>query len=235
MSRRALVLGGSGHVGSAVVRELGRAGAEATFTYHRGQDRALVLEAETGARGRAVDLADRAAVRALFAELEREGALPDVLVHCAAIAEARPLDAITDVAWDAMHRVNVESAFVACQELARRPAEGPRDVVLTAALDGIQSIPAPAHFAATQAARLGLVRALSKELGPRRIRVNLVALGVLDGGISRDLSPEHHAEHAKWSALGRGGSAVEAARAIRWLALESTYMTGAMLSLTGGL
>jgi 3-oxoacyl-[acyl-carrier protein] reductase len=156
-------------------------------------------------------------------------------VHTAAIGGACQLDDITDPTWDAMQAVNVRSVFAACQELARRPSDGPREVVLTAALDGIHPVPAPAHFAASQAARLGLVRALSKELGPRGVRINLVTLGVLDGGLSRELGADKANAYRKWSALGRTGSAEEAAKAIRWLALENTYMTGSVVSLTGGL
>lgn len=235
MTRRALVIGGSGHVGAAALRELARAGATGAFTWSRAAERAAALAEELPFRAHRVDLGDAGALRRLFADLERTGELPDVVVHCAVVTGARSLEQITDAAWDAMQAVNVRSAFAACQELAARPSEAARDVVLTAALDGIHPVPGPASFAASQAARLGLVRALSKELGPRRIRINLVTLGVLDGGLSADLPAEHAAEFRKWAALGRTGTAAEAARAIRWLALENRYMTGAVVPITGGI
>ena len=77
--RRALVLGGSGHVGARVVEALAARDVDVTFTYHRGAERAAELASRVGPRAHAVaiDLADAAAVRALCGD----GA--DILVHCA--------------------------------------------------------------------------------------------------------------------------------------------------------
>jgi 3-oxoacyl-[acyl-carrier protein] reductase len=124
---------------------------------------------------------------------------------------------------------------VACQELA--PSMAPRGghVVLVGAIDRAQSIPAPVHFAASQGALAAMVMALGKELGPRGIRVNMVALGLLEGGLSREISPALVADYKAFSALRRLGTADEAARAILWLALENTYMSGEVVPVNGGI
>jgi 3-oxoacyl-[acyl-carrier protein] reductase len=233
----ALVFGGTGHVGAAVLRGLHRAGVPAAFTYRASADRAAAIAAELSMRAMQVDLADAAAVRDLFRVLDAEGRCPDVFVHAAAVVDPLPLDAISDAGWDAAHAVNLRSAFIACQELARRWVDQGREghIVLTAALDGVHAVKSPLHFATSQAGRIGLARTLAKELGPRGIRVNVVTLGVLDGGISRGLDPGLRADYLKFSAMGRIGAAEEAARPILWLGLENSYMTGAVLPVTGGL
>lgn len=233
MSRsKALVTGGSGVVGSEVVRALRGAGLEVDFTYLRGADRAQALAGETGARSHQVDLRRPADLRALLGRL---GDL-DVLVHCAAVSRGAPLEALTDDDWDDAQRVNVQAAFVACQALAPSFARaGGGDVVLVGALDRGQSLPIPAHFAATQGMLAALVMALAKELGPGNTRVNMVALGPLEGGLSRELPPKLIENYRSFSALRRLGRPAEVARAIRWLALENGYMSGKVVPVNGGI
>jgi 3-oxoacyl-[acyl-carrier protein] reductase len=226
------VLGGTTHLGTAVVRELLAAGVETAATY-RTREHAAPL---AGAHLVAADAADPAGLRRALGGLCAEWGAPDAFVHCLTVGRPRLLAEITDADWAAAHDINVRSAFVAVQELAPRMAErGGGDLILTAALDGIQPVPAPAHFAASQAALLGMTRALAKELGPRGLRVNLVVLGVLDGGLAGALPSRLLADYKKFSALGRVGTAAEVARAVRWLALENRYMTGQTLSLSGGI
>nr|WP_153824770.1 SDR family oxidoreductase [Polyangium spumosum] len=234
-TRRALVLGGSGYVGREVVCSLAAAGARVVFTYRRGAAVAEALSAETGARGYSTDLASPSAIRALFAELHAEGTSPDLLVHCAVVSGTDALADVTDARFDELHAVNVRSVFVAVQSFAAYLSGRPGDVVLTAALDGIAKIPASVHFAATQSARLGMTQALAKELGPRDVRLNLVLLGALGGGISAGLDPARLADYKRYSALQRTGAPAEAARAITRLALHNRWMTGSVLPITGGL
>ena len=232
---RALVFGGTGAVGSAVVRGLARAGVPTVFTYHRSIDKACALAAEYSQRAVGVDLADSDSVRRLVAELDRDGA-PNIFVHCAATSGALELESISDDAWHTVQLLNVQSAFVACQELGPRMAKNQGGhVVLVGAIDRGQSIPLPVHFAASQGALSAMTMALGKQLGPRGICVNMVALGLLDAGLSREISPKLVADYTTFSALRRLGTPDEAARAILWLALENTYMNGEVVPVNGGL
>lgn len=232
---KALVFGGTGTVGSAVVRGLAHAGVPTVFTYHRAIDKACALAAEHSQRAVGVDLADSDAVRRLIAELDRDGA-PDIFVHCAATSSALELENISDAAWHTVQLVNVQSAFVACQELGPRMAKNRRGhMVLVGAVDRGQSIPLPVHFAASQGALSAMTMALGKQLGPRGVCINMVALGLLEGGLSREISPKLVADYMSFSALRRLGTPDEAARAILWLALENTYMNGEVLPVNGGL
>jgi 3-oxoacyl-[acyl-carrier protein] reductase len=229
--RRALVFGGTGTVGREVLRGLAEAGVSTVFTYHHSRERAAELASSLGFEGRPVDLADPAQARGLIRSLDPP---PDVFVHCAAVNPARPFVDLTDEDWQRLQAVNVQSALVACQELAPRMKAG-GDIVLVGALDRTQSLPLPPHFAATQGALGALTMALAKELGPAGIRVNLVALGLLEDGLSRDLSPELLADFERFSSLRRRGRAAEAAKVLLWLALHNSYMSGKVLSVNGGI
>lgn len=232
--RSALVFGGTGLVGSAVVRELAQRGIAVTFTYLSAADKARELTAAPGCRAVRVDLGDAAALASLFTELAAAEFCPDVFIHCAAISRLLPLSAITLEIWQRTMAVNAQSALLTCQWLARRMTAG-SNIVLVGALDRAQSLPLPVHFAATQGTLSAMVMALAHELGPRGIRVNMVALGILDGGLSRELDHKRRQDYETFSALRRTGVAAEAARTIVWLALANQYISGKVVPANGGI
>lgn len=233
--RLALVLGGTGHVGREVVRELIHAGQRVVFTYRQQADVARSLEVETGAKGYATNLAEPNQIRNLFVQLEQDAQRPDILVHTAVIACRSSLVDISDALADEMYTINVRSILVSVQSFLSLLGGRGGDVVLTASQAGITKLPASAAFAATQSARLGLTHALAKELGPMGIRINLVLLGLLDGGISAEIDPARLADYQRFSAYARVGTSAEVAKAIARLALTNRWMSGSILPLTGGL
>ena len=228
-----LVLGGSGALGQALLRELSQCGVFACFTFLDETETAQALQAELGFPAYQVDLRRAAAVEELFAQLEIEQRLPSAVVHCAGIAPICQLQEISAQSWDELHAIHGRAALQVAQQMQVRKLQG--SLVLVAALDGILPVPAPAHYAASQAALWGLTQALAKELAPQGILVNLAVLGVLDSGISSNLAPRLRANYQRYAAIGRTGTCAEAAHALRWLALENTYMNGAQLPISGGL
>jgi NAD(P)-dependent dehydrogenase (short-subunit alcohol dehydrogenase family) len=215
-------------VGSAVVRELAARGAGGAFTFFKSEERAKAIAASEGFRAIGIDLRDVDAIRATIKETR-----PDIFVHCATLADPSRLDQIDDHLWEDVIHVNVRSAFVACRELFQTMDSG-GDIVLCAGPDALFSAPSAPHFAASQAAIAGFVRAAAHDFGPRGVRINAVAFGILEGGVSAHLSPSARAEAAKSSALRRLGNAAEASRAVAWVALQNTYMNGAIIPVTGG-
>lgn len=215
--RRVLVFGGTGHVGQAVLRQLTQTDAAVVFTWHTNKKKAKALTAELGYAAYALNLKNVNAIRSLVREL-----MPDVLIHAAAIN-------VDDL--DACYAVNCRSAYVAVNAMPT----GPRDVVLLGGLDRVQSLPLPPAYAATQGMLSGMVMALARALGPDGLRINLMALGPLDGGLSTGLGTGQLADYERFSALRRRGTADEAAKAAVWLALENTYLNGKTVPVNGGI
>jgi 3-oxoacyl-[acyl-carrier protein] reductase len=233
MSRsRALVFGGTGAVGTQVLRGLAEADVPAVFTWHEAEEKARALAKEYGHRPLQADLREATRARAVARESEA-----DVFIHCAATNPKGALSAVSDEDWHAVQAVNCQSAFVACQELVpvMQKRGGGGHVVLVGALDRAQALPLPVPFAASQGMLSAMAMALAKEVGSLGILVNVVALGILDSGLSRGLDPGLIADFKTMSALRRVGGAAEAAEAILWLALENTCMSGKVLSVNGGI
>ncbi|SPL99264.1 3-oxoacyl-[acyl-carrier protein] reductase [[Actinomadura] parvosata subsp. kistnae] len=94
--------------------------------------------------------------------------------------------------------------------------------------------PLRAHYTAAKAGLIGLTRSLAKELGPKGIRVNVVAPGLVDTGI--DIPAEVRERYRNLIALGRLGTEEEIANVVLFLAGDlSTFVNGATIHVDGGI
>ncbi len=232
--KRAFILGGTGVVGQAAVRALHAAGFAITFSFFESEERAHALAKEIDGRAVRVDLTETAALPAVLAALDGEP--PRVAVHCAGTLVGAPLAELSDEQWERSHSINARSAFQLCRSLgAIMAAQGGGEIVIVGGLDRTQSLPIPVAYAASQGMLSALVMAAAKELGPRGVRVNMVALGVLGAGLSTGLSDKVKQDFVTYSALRRCGTPEEAAKTIVWLATLNTFVTGKVVAANGGI
>jgi NAD(P)-dependent dehydrogenase (short-subunit alcohol dehydrogenase family) len=239
IERNVIVFGGSGTVGRAICAQLVADGARVGFTYHQNEGVAQSLLSELpGSVAAQTDLAATESTLAAFRSLRQQLGELHGFVHAATLTSAAPqpqFEKITeadDAAFDRLLAVNVKSAFVACRELAR---DFSGNIVFLGSIDGTKSVPAPAAYAASKGALSALARALSKELGPRGVKLNVVAPGVLEAGSSHSLPADLRAEYLKHCGLRRYGKVSEVAGLVSWLALHNTYITGQTLVVDGAL
>lgn len=233
----ALVLGGTGVIGAAVVKALVERGLSTTFTFLRNEEKARTLASSSRATSMRVDLTQSKEILQLFAALDERGVTCDVLVHCAAVHASRKLTELTEEEVDHAVALTGRAAIIAVRELASRLArrEVGGHVVLVTALERTQSLPLAPAFAASQGMLAPLAMSLAKELGPRNILVNTVAGGLVGKGISQHLDPKRVKDYEKLSALRRLGTPEEIAAAVVFLGLDNTYMTGKTLAANGGI
>jgi len=240
--KRIIVLGGSGMLGRAVCETLAAHGARVGFSYFRGADVAANLtERLPNTSSRQVDLTSVPDLERTCDELANDLGGVDALIHTAGIGTVRDpggFDKILEIdepGWDRLMAINVRSAFFAVKRLLPHLTEARGNIVLMGSIDGLRSIPAPVHYGSSKGALRSMVLALSKELGPSGIKVNMVAPGVLEGGLSRILPADLRAEFFKHCGLRRTGRMTEIADLITHLALENTYMTGQAIMVDGAL
>ncbi|MBI3890783.1 MAG: SDR family NAD(P)-dependent oxidoreductase [Candidatus Wallbacteria bacterium] len=247
-ARRAscLVFGGSGALGQVVCRTLAASGARVALTYRGGEavarelaaslPNALALRAEMRSVADVESAVDRAA-----------GAMGgvDAFVQCAGVGITvegggetvhHKMTQVDERAFDEMLAVNLKSTFFACRRVAEvMRAGGGGNIVLVGSIDGVKPVPAPVHYAASKAALGGMTQAMAKELGEHGIRVNVVAPGILEGGLSSVLPDGLRREYVKHCGFKRLGRFAEIASVIAWLALRNTYVTGRTILLDGAL
>ncbi len=249
MKQRCLVLGGSGTVGSALCRALAREGARVAFTWYRNEAAAEALTKELPESialrcnledfNGTMSVVTRAAetLGGLDALVQAAGTSgDDRFWKCAAPGNYDKLQQIDQNAFDEMMAVNTRGTLAACRAAAvsmRENAGG--NILFIRSIDGIKPVPSPIHFASSTGAAKGMMDAMAKELGNYNIRVNILALGILEGGASRKLSHEVTDAYLKHCSLARFGKPEEAAEFAAWMALENTYITGQVLILDGGL
>jgi NAD(P)-dependent dehydrogenase (short-subunit alcohol dehydrogenase family) len=240
-------LGGSGFVGEAVCRMLSRRGARVAFTYLTREDKARALESDLpGSRAWRADLRDNAAVKDLVRGITEDFGGLEAMIQCAGTAgdpslyrsegmsPPRKFLALQEPGWDEMMDVTVKSSFLAIHAALPLFKAGGQ-IVIVGSMDGVKMVASPVHYAAAKGALKGMVQALAKELGDLGMCVNMVAPGILDGGMGKLLGPDLLAEYLKHCSLKRLGTADEVAEWAAWLALENTYVNGQSVLLDGGL
>ncbi len=238
--KRCLVLGGSGNIGSAVLRVLVREGAKVAFTYYARESEAAALATELSAAGYArCDFADPASIAAAVSELVGKLGGLDALVCTVGtpgkrfdlkLGEIRPED------LDACLDVNARGVLLACQAARPALADSPSgSILIVGSMDGFKAVPSPIHFATSKSALKGMVESMARELGPDGVKVNLLVPGVVEGGASVHLTEALKKEYLKYCSMKRFAKASEIAEAAVWFGLENTYVTGQAILLNGGL
>jgi NAD(P)-dependent dehydrogenase (short-subunit alcohol dehydrogenase family) len=141
---------------------------------------------------------------------------------------------VDELAWDRMFDINVKGTFFAIRALLPL-MKGGGNIVLTGSIDGVKPVPAPVHFAAAKGALKSMAQTAAKEAGGDNVRINVIAPGVMEAGVSRALPPEILAEYVKHCGLKRTGKLTEIAAVIAWFALHNTYVTGQTILVDGAL
>jgi NAD(P)-dependent dehydrogenase (short-subunit alcohol dehydrogenase family) len=244
-AERCLVFGGSGALGSVVCRALHGAGAQLAFTYHSGDAAADKLTCELpGAEAMKLDLLSVSEIDKLVDQVAEKWGGVDAFIQCAGVGVTAPsmqvqvhhkMEQVDEAAWDRMQDVNTKSTFFAVRRMAVHMRSGGGNIVLLGSIDGVKPVPAPVHYAASKGALAAMTTAMAKELGPDGIRVNLVAPGILEAGMSRALPEDLRQEYLKHCGLRRYGRLGEIAAWVTWFALRNTYVTGQTILVDGAL
>jgi len=188
------------------------------------------LEASTNDESRVLAAFDR------FAALT--GADPDVVVNNAGIVRFGPLAELSAEDWRATVDVNLTGTFLVARTAAvRMAARGSGSIVNLTSINGVSPGPYAGAYGSTKAAIALLTAQMAIEFGPAGVRVNAVAPGLVDGGMSEPIYADATVREARSAKvpLGRLGTCEDIARVVLWLASgEAAYVTGQNLVADGG-
>ncbi len=232
-----LITGGAGDIGRAAAARFADEGARVVLldTDEVGLSRA-VGEVE-GAVSRQVDVTDLSDVEAAFKALHSELGRIDVLVNCVGIYRHRAILDMSAEEWDETLSVNLKGVFAACRAAGALMVgqETGGVIVNMASTAAKRGNPLHAHYCASKAGIIGFGRALAMELAPR-VRVNVVAPGVIVSRMSSDMPELRKVTWKSQILLDRFGLPAEAAEAICFLAGDrASYINRAILNVNGGM
>ncbi|EWY37597.1 shikimate 5-dehydrogenase [Skermanella stibiiresistens SB22] len=255
IQEKSIIVTGAGRgIGAEIARGLAADGARVTIADLSGDNAGAVAASIRDGGGKAiavaVDVRDRASVRAMIEETVRAHGRLDVIFNNAGVAQTKPFLEITEEDWRFVTDVNALGVLIGMQESIRQMLSqgGGGKIVNTASIAGKQGYEPLAHYSASKFAVVALTQAAARAFGKERITANAICPGVvatdmwkvIDGGFkehgltSRD--NEAFDNFAGIAVLGRASAPADLVGVARFLASsDSDFMTGQSLMVDGGM
>ncbi len=248
MNRIALITGGSRGVGSSMARALDRKGGDVIITFHSREDEAAKVVAGIEAQGRKgaalrLDVGNSKSFPAFVEQLNAtlksrfDGRKLNILVNNAGTGLSAPFAETTEEKFDQLVNEHLKAPYFLTQRLLPVLADGSRILNVSSGLARM-TLPGSSAYGALKAAVETLTRYQAKELGARKMTVNVVA----PGAVATDFNGGHVRDNEKLQAmlipniaLGRIGMPEDIGPAVSALvADELGWMTAQRIELSGG-
>jgi len=239
----AIVTGASKGIGAAIARALGAEGASVVVNYASSKEGAeKVVEGIRASGGKAIavraDVSKAKDAQGLIDDTLKAFGRLDVLVNNSGVYEFAPIEGVTEESFDRLFNVNVRGLLLVTQAASKHLPEGGSIINVGSGVTRITP-PNSAVYTATKGAVDAITGVLSRELGPRKIRVNSLNPGMVEtegthsaGFIGSDFEKQLTAQVP----FGRIGQPEEIADVAVFLASkESRWLTGETLLASGGL
>jgi 3-oxoacyl-[acyl-carrier protein] reductase len=238
--KRVLLTGGSRGIGREIVLGLARSGASVAACFNRESDDVARLQGDLEQIGgdsylARADVSDAASVHEFVAAaVARFGAL-DAVINNAGVVSHSPIDQLDLDEWQRVIDTNLTAAYLVIKEALPALGAGSSIVNVTSGV-ALRGMPARAHYISSKAGMIGLTRALCKELGPRGIRVNAIAPGIIETDQTAGLDEAGRKRYAGLAALNRLGAPEEIAHAVLFLTSDlSSFVDGQTITVDGGI
>lgn len=240
--KTAVVIGGTGTLGSEIARGLALAGARVVVA-GREPDRVAPLVADLNARGCSfsavlVDVAQRGSIQDLLDAIVAEHGPVSMLVNCAGVNSATPYFDISDDEWDRIFTINLKATHWACQIFGRHmAASGGGSIVNIGSVSAETPLSRVFAYSASKAAVVNLTRNVARELAPAGVRVNVLCPGFFPAEQNRAILDSQRCEDIlRHTPLARFGDPQELIGAVLLLlsAKAGSYITGSTFYVDGG-
>jgi 3-oxoacyl-[acyl-carrier protein] reductase len=239
--RIALVTGAGRGIGKCIAESLAEQGHHVICISRSASSCGGVADSINASGGSAeslaVDVADKAAVKAACTQLLEAHGNIDILVNNAGITRDGLLFRMSDDDWDDVLATNLTSCFTFIKELAR-PMTRKRwgRIINISSVIGLTGNAGQANYAATKAGMLGLTKSLAKEFAARNVTVNAVAPGFIATDMTAELNEDQQKAIVGMIPMKRMGTPEDIAHTTTFLASEAAgYITGQVFTVDGGM
>lgn len=239
----ALITGASRGIGRATALQLAKSGAKVVVSSRKQAACDIVVDEIVSAGGDAIAIAchvgDHAAQKDMVRQVEEKWGGVDILLCNAATNPVYgPIAGISDDAFTKIMTVNVQSTIWLTNLILPRMAErGGGSVIMMSSIAALRGTATIGTYGMSKAAEAALTRNLAVEWGPKNIRVNSIAPGVVETDFARELvnDPVRRAQMESRTPLRRFGKVADIAGIVHFLASPaSAYITGQMIVADGG-
>ncbi|HHJ50246.1 MAG TPA: 3-oxoacyl-[acyl-carrier-protein] reductase [Phaeodactylibacter sp.] len=237
-----LLTGGSRGIGAAVAREMAAQGADVAFTYLSSAEKAEAIRGELSEYGGKVrayrsDASSFEDAASLVKEVLEEFGRIDVLVNNAGITRDNLMLRMSEEQWDEVIRVNLKSVFNLTKHCLRPMLKNRGGSIINlSSVVGVFGNAGQANYAASKAGIIGFTKSIAKEVGSRSIRCNAIAPGFIETEMTGELDEKTKEAYFANIPMKRFGTAKEVADLCVFLGSDmSTYITGQVISICGGL
>lgn len=241
--KNVLITGGSGGIGTALCVAFAQAGYNVAIHYNNNLEQAeklckILLDCyNVNSVAVKADIADQSSVKAMYDKIENSLGKVDVLVNNAGIAQQKLFTDITSEDWRNMMGANLDGVFYCTQEaLSRYMIKNHSGVIVNiSSMWGQVGASCEVHYSASKAGVIGLTKALAKEVGPSKIRVNCICPGVVMTNMMSDFDDETINSLKEETPLNALGTPKDIADCALFLCSEKAkFITGQIIGVNGG-
>lgn len=234
--KNALITGAGRGIGKECVYKFSKMGYRVFLNYNKSKEEAEKISSETGAVIIKADISESDEVQNMADFIHNNYGKIDVLVNNAGIAQQKMFTDITEQDWNNIFDTNIKGMFLVTKAFINDMiSKKSGNIINVSSMWGITGGSCEVHYSASKAAVIGFTKALAKEMGPSGICVNCVAPGVIDTDMNKNLTKDDYEMLCDETPLGRIGTAKEVAETIAFLANDSTFITGQVINVDGGM
>lgn len=237
--KTALISGGSRGIGKAIVEAFAREGAQIVFSFLKSKEKARNLEKNlkkiTKIKAYKADLRRPQSAKILVKKAIDEFGKIDILVNNAGIIRDSLFIRMRKEDWNEVIQTNLSSIFYLTQEVVKKMIKK-GSIINISSLFGVIGNKGQVNYSTSKSGIIGFSKSVSKELGSRNIRCNVVSPGFINTEIIASLDEEMLKEWINKIYLKRFGDPQEIAQACIFLASDmSSYISGEVLNVNGGM
>jgi 3-oxoacyl-[acyl-carrier protein] reductase len=239
--RVALVTGASQGIGRACALLLAEAGATVALAARNREKLEEVSAQIANAGGQAsvfpLDVTDEERIKTTVKEIVAKHGRVDILVNNAGVTKDQLFMRMKRADWDTVVNTNLTSAFLLSQAVigSMMKQRWGRIVNITSIV-GQTGQAGQVNYAASKAGLIGLTMSVAREVASRNITCNAVAPGFIETAMTAVIADEMKAKLNEQIPLGRQGTDLDIANAVKFLASEEAgYVTGHVLNVNGGM